>query len=984
MRSDTTTEVPHLSPSSDTAPRNVNDEWAQPEGRATECCIHYLFAARVMDCPDRIAIAFEEEQITYAQINERANRLAHYLQTRGVARGVLVGICLGRSTEMIVAILAVLKAGGAYVPLDPAYPAQRLAFMIEDSGVRLVLTELQFVERVARRDAACICLDADERPWDATPNVNPTSEADAEDLAYVIYTSGSTGVPKGVAIEHRGVCNLALAQARLFEVTETSRVLQFASLSFDASVSEIFKTLLTGATLVLPPRRAVLTGADLTRTLRDCRINVLTVPPSILGTLAITDLPSLESLIVAGEACPVELAAKWGKGRRFFNAYGPTEITVCATIALCEGETSRLPIGHAIPSAEVYVLDACMLSVAAGTSGELYVGGVGIARGYLNRPDLTAERFVPDPFSGQPGRRLYRTGDTARYRPDGQLEFIGRSDDQLKIRGFRIELGEIEAALHQHRAVRECAVVAVANQAAEKQLVAYVAPVSGHRVTAAEMREHLLERLPIYMIPAAFQLMDRLPLTPNGKIDRRALAASPGETLRGEESSQAPQTPLQHLLAKLFGKTLGLEQVGITDNFFALGGDSIKAAIFLNKLQEEIGEVVYVVALFDAPTIAALSDYLEKHYGDAVARVFGSPSGNGAQVQPTAVDIEKLDYVRRLIKPLPPLPSRAQPARNPAAVFILSPPRSGSTLLRVMLAGHRQLFAPPELQLLCFNDLDERRKTFSGRYRFWLEGTIRSLMEIRRCSADEASQTIHEYELVKMPVQDFYRRLQDWIAPRILVDKTPAYAFDLTTLKRAEIYFKEPLYIHLIRHPNGMVRSFEDAKLDQIFRYEHPYATPEIAEILWTLSHQNILEFLDGVPSARQHRVKFEDLVKRPETLMKRVCSFLNLEYDAAMIEPHHGKAEKMTDGIHGLSRMLGDIKFHTHQMIDPGIADRWKAEPRALGEITWQVAELLGYERQVEADNVTDSFVTAKSASLPLLRRQPRKSSKSHKSESP
>jgi amino acid adenylation domain-containing protein len=977
------TEVPHLSLSSDTAPRNVNDEWVQSDVGATGCCIHHLFAARVRDCPDRIAVAFEEEQITYAQINERANRLAHYLQARGVAREVLVGICLGRSTEMIVAILAVLKAGGAYVPLDPAYPTQRLAFMIEDSGVRLVLTELQFVERVARRDAACICLDADERPWDATPNVNPADEADAEDLAYVIYTSGSTGVPKGVAIEHRGVCNLALAQARLFEVRETSRVLQFASLSFDASVSEIFKTLLTGATLVLPPRRAVLTGAELTRTLRDCQINVLTVPPSILGTLSLTDLPALESLIVAGEACPVELAAKWREGRRFYNAYGPTEVTVCATIALCEGETSRLPIGYTIPGAEVYVLDARMLPVAADASGELYVGGVGIARGYLNRPDLTAERFVPDPYSGRPGGRLYRTGDVVRYRPDGQLEFIGRSDEQLKVRGFRIELGEIEAALHQHRAVKECAVVAIANQAAEKQLVAYVAPVSGHRVTAVEMREHLLERLPVYMIPAAFHLMDRLPLTPNGKIDRRALAASPGETLRGEEASPAPRTPLQHLLAKLFEKTLGLEKVGIMDNFFALGGDSIKAAVFLNKLQEEIGEVVYVVALFDAPTIAALSDYLEKHYGDAVARVFGGPSGNGAQVQPAAVDIEKLNYVRRLIKPLSPLPSRAQPARNPAAVFILSPPRSGSTLLRVMLAGHRQLFAPPELQLLCFNDLDERRKTFLGRYQFWLEGTIRALMEIQHCSADEASQTIHEYELARMPVQDFYGRLQDWVAPRILVDKTPAYAFDLTTLKRAEIYFKEPLYIHLIRHPNGMVRSFEDAKLDQIFRYEHPYTTPEIAEILWTLSHQNILQFLDEVPSARQHRIKFEDLVKRPEAVMKRVCSFLNLEYDTAMIEPHQGKVEKMTDGIHGLSRMLGDIKFHTHQMIDPDIADRWKAKPRALGEITWQVAELLGYERQVEAGDATDTFITAKSASLPPLRRQPRQSSKSHKSES-
>jgi hypothetical protein len=479
------------------------------------------------------------------------------------------------------------------------------------------------------------------------------------------------------------------------------------------------------------------------------------------------------------------------------------------------------------------------------------------------------------------------------------------------------------------------------------------------------------------MIPAAFRLIDHLPLTPNGKVDRHALTGLPGEPLR-DDPYLSPRTALERLLATLFAETLGLERVGLTENFFALGGDSIKAAIFLNRLQEQLGEVIYVVALFDAPTVAALSGYLQTHYAGAVTRISGEASGTEVEASGAAtVKHEQVDYVRRLINPATPLPLESHPNRNPPAIFILSPPRSGSTLLRVMLAGHRQLFAPPELQLLGFDDLAERRRTFSGRYQFWLEGTIRATMDIRRCAAEEASEMLRRFELNGMLTREFYRWLQDGVAPRVLVDKTPAYAFDLNTLKRAEVYFRDPLYIHLVRHPNGMVRSFEDAKLDQIFRYEHPYTTGEIAEILWTLSHQNILSFLDDIPGARQRRISFEELVTEPEAVMNGLSHFLGLEYDEAMIEPHRAKEKKMTDGIHGLSRMLGDIKFHTHQTIEAGVADRWKASPRTLGEVTWEVATLLGYEREIGSGTAP---VGAKAVSLPPLQRQPRKSSKAPK----
>lgn len=968
MSTDTIAEdsYPQISANS----RSVEDG-LMTERRANEYCIGELFAAQVRRCPDQIAVVFENEQLTYTQLNERANQLGWYLKMRGVTQETLVGICLERSIDMLVAVLAVLKAGGAYLPLDPAYPAPRLGFMIEDSGLRLVLTESRFVDRATRLNVDHICLDADERPWDTLRTTGPDGQLNPANLAYVVYTSGSTGVPKGVAIAHGGVCNLALAQARLFHVRQASHVLQFASLSFDASVSEIFKTLLSGATLVLPPRNAVLTGAELLRTLQHYKISVVTLPPSILGTLRLTRLPALESLIVAGEACPLQLAMTWREGRRFFNAYGPTEVTVCATVANCDEETNSLPIGEAISGAEVYVLDSRMSLTREGAVGELYVGGVGVARGYFNRPERTAERFVPDPFSERPGQRLYRTGDLVRRREDGQLEFIGRADGQLKIRGFRIESGEIEAALHRNPQVRECAVLAVADEAGEPQLVAYVVAAPDQSLSASELRHHLLECLPGYMVPSSFRLIDGLPLTPNGKIDRRTLVTLPSRSLR-DEAYVPPRTELTRLLATLFQETLGLESIGLEDDFFALGGDSIKAAIFLNKLQEQLGEVIYVVALFDAPTVDKLSRYLQQHYTGAVSRVFGEAAVDELRAPTATVNQEKVDYVQRLISPMTVTALEAESQRNPPAVFILSPPRSGSTLLRVMLAGHPQLFAPPELQLLNFSDLAERRRTFSGRYQFWLEGTIRAVMEIHRCSADEATEIIRRFELERMPTREFYRWLQNEIAPRVLIDKTPAYAFDRTTLDRAEIYFKEPKYIHLIRHPNGMVRSFEDAKLDQIFRYEHPYSTGELAEILWTLSHRNILSFLDELPDARHHRVRFEDLVTQPEEVMKGICSFLALEYDEAMIEPHRAKETKMTDGIHGLSRMLGDIKFHTHQAIEPGIADRWQISPRALGEVTWEIATRLGYAREIE----DASAPLAKAVSLPRLERQPRKHS--------
>jgi amino acid adenylation domain-containing protein len=918
-------------------------------------CVHELFEQQVKLTPAAVALAASTGFLCYQELNERANQLAAYLLSEGVGRESLVGVCLERSFEMIISLLAILKAGGAYLPLDPTYPPDRLSFMIEDSGVKVLLTEQGLLDRVLDHQARVICLDSHADTIGRESKENPVSSALDKNLAYMIYTSGSTGKPKGVLVQHGGVPNLARAQAQGFRVGPDSRVLQFASMSFDASVSEIFKTLLAGARLYVEPGTRALSGPDLNRFLREQEITVVTLPPSVLATLKFEELPALRTLVVAGEACPPDLVDRWSRGRHFLNAYGPTEITVCATMGECSETGGRPPIGYPMQNITVHVLDSNLQTLPTGEVGELYLGGVGLARGYHHQPELTAEKFIPNPFSDEPGSRLYRTGDWGFYLPDGQLEFIGRIDDQVKIRGFRIEPGEIEDSLSRHPEVQTGVVVAREDERGEKQLVAYVVAEAGATLSGAELKAYLKEQLPEHLVPTTFTMLASLPLLPNGKIDRRALLAMPVAKPTIHPSAVAPQTLLEKLLARLWSEILGIDSVGAEDNFFDVGGDSLKAARFLNRLQEELGEVVYVVALFDAPTVAGLSAYLQRHYPDAVARLTGQDwqAGNLAVTQ--RIDAARLNYVRNLIKPLAPPNFDLKPKNRPA-IFILSPPRSGSTLLRVMLAGHHELFAPPELQLLCCNSLQDRKATFSGRYSFWLEGTIRALMDIKGCDAETAKDLMSECEDRNLTTPEFYSFMQELIEPRKLVDKTPAYALDLETLKRAEECFDEPLYIHLLRHPNGMIRSFEDAKLDQIFRYEHNLSTRELAECIWTICHQNITEFLKGVSPQRLHVVQFEELVKQPGKVLEELCLFLGLEFDEKMIEPHAEQGKKMTDGIHGLSRMLGDIKFHTHQKVEAGIADRWKqaSDHDFLGEVTWQMATSLGYPKQATANSAT------------------------------
>ena len=573
--------------------------------------VHELISAQAARTPDATALVASEARLSYGEVESMANQTAWRLIAAGVEPGVPVGVCLERSLELVVAILAIWKAGGAYVPLDVDYPRERLAFMIRDAEIDVLVTD--DVGRELLPDGPWAVVRAD---LDGAGRADPPGPRSATtDLAYVTYTSGSTGTPKGVMIEHRSVANHARWMVERFGMTASDAVLQKSSISFDASVCELTAPLVCGARVVLAP-----SGPEQPeRIVALCREHAITVVqfvPSLLALFAEADgleqLRSLRHLIAGGEALPAALAARVRRrlpGCALHNLYGPTEATIDATVyTSTESDTGpTVPIGRPIAGALVRVLDETLEPVPPGVPGELYVGGVGLARGYLRRPELTADRFVADPFA--PGARLYRTGDLVRWREDGELEFLGRLDQQVKLRGFRIELGEIEAVMLEHEAVAE-AVIVLHEGSGEPRLVAYVVPRNGAPPTPAELRRRLSARLPDYMVPAAFVTLASLPVTVNGKLDRRALPAPTAGDTACATSYVAARDTLERHLVELWEQLLGVTPVGVLDDFFTLGGSSLVAMRLAARLRSAYTKRFTVRSLFEHPTVSGQAAYL--------------------------------------------------------------------------------------------------------------------------------------------------------------------------------------------------------------------------------------------------------------------------------------------------------------------------------------------------------------------------------------
>lgn len=576
--------------------------------------IHELFEEQAEKTPEATAVVFEDQHLTYGELNAKAGRLAVYLKKQGVGPDVLVGICVERGLDMFIGILGILKAGGAYLPLDPSFPHDRLAIMIEDADPKIVLTQHTLQESLPSYDYQSICLDSVDMNVEEEMPLLPVEQPN---LAYLIYTSGSTGKPKGVQIPHRAVVNLLISMRNLLGITKADTLLAVTTLSFDMSVPDLFLPLITGASIVIARRDVAADGEQLSELLTKTGTTVMQATPVTWQMLIQSGWKGSETLkvLIGGETLSKALAEQlMVRSGSLWNLYGPTETTVWSSGAKI---TAGYPItiGRPLANTQVYILDQYQKMVPIGVSGEICIGGDGLSPGYLNRPELTAEKFIPDPFSGNTGSRLYRTGDLARYLPDGNIEHLGRMDFQVKIRGFRIELGEIEALLKLQSAVRDAVVVTREDTPGDKRLVAYVLPHDSSQMRTDDLRSYLMEKLPNFMVPSAFVIVASFPLTLNAKVDRKALPAPDKATQQSGREFVPPDTKIERELKKIWESSLNLETIGVTDNFFELGGHSLLAVRLVSEIRKSLGIKIPVIAMFQFPTIRQLAGIIRKEGG---------------------------------------------------------------------------------------------------------------------------------------------------------------------------------------------------------------------------------------------------------------------------------------------------------------------------------------------------------------------------------
>jgi len=595
-------------------------EWNDTCAGFPDVCVHELFEEQVARGPDAVAIIYQRQQLTYRELNQRANQVAHYLRKRGVGPESLVGVCLERSPEMVIALLGVWKAGGAYVPLDPMYPPERLSFMVNDARTELLLTDEKCKDLFLASSDSAVLLDSGWPVIAQESTGNLAAVAIPSNLAYVMYTSGSTGQPKGAMIQHSSLVNYLCWAIKFYAVEAGGAVPVHSSIAFDSTVASLYPPLLAGGQIELLPEDM---GAEsLLTALRQVKDrSKVVITPAHLELLNQQLSPDemagmTKGLVIAGETLLAERLSQWrifAPVTRLFNEYGPTETTVGCCVYEVQAEDPRdapVPIGRPIANTQLYVLDPNLHLVPPGVIGELYIGGAGVARGYLNRPELTQERFLVDPFSGQSGARLYKCGDLVRYRKDGTLEFLGRVDNQVKVRGYRIELGEIECTLAGHPGVQSCAVLAREDTPGNKQLVGYVIALESESLGTKELLDFLGQRLPDYMVPTQFIFLDSFPLTQNGKIDRKALPAPSYKNILATQEFVAPRGETENKLAAIWMELLKLKKVGIHDDFFDLGGHSLLAIKAMSKIQEEFGVVLRMETFFLSATIADLAKAL--------------------------------------------------------------------------------------------------------------------------------------------------------------------------------------------------------------------------------------------------------------------------------------------------------------------------------------------------------------------------------------
>ena len=914
-----------------------------------------MFSRQVKATPHAIALEVNLRKYTYLELDQLSNQLAHQLKSHSLSDRPKIAIAAFRSAEMIIGILAILKIGGAYIPIDPNYPEERLSYLLTDSKAELLITHKKLIHQFKPIFKKKIVAIGKNKIFEQNPLYAVNIFPDASDLAYSIYTSGSTGKPKGVLIEHQSVINLVQGTQAVFQ-EKVDRFLFAYSFSFDGAVLLIWWTLLTGGTLVMAPDQLEKDVEQLANIIFKNKISQILTFPSLyqllLEKVSADLLKGLKIVSVAGESCPGSLVKKHFEelpDTRFYNQYGPTEATVGVTIyeAQVNHNESKTPIGKSIDGIKIYILNDQLEKVDEGEIGEICIGGIGVARGYHKRPNLTADKFVLIEIDGAKDR-IYRSGDLGKILPDGNIDFCGRKDTQVKLRGYRIELGEVEAVLKNLPEILEAVVLISEGTPATQKLIAYYQ--YKENAKAINLREKLLQQLPEYMVPNCWVRMDQFALTPAGKIDRLNLPDPPTERPALNNKYKAPTSKLEKYLVEKWEQSLGIQGIGIQDKFFEIGGNSLLAAGFISELQQLFNETIFIVTIFDNPTIEQYSVMLALEYPEAVQRHFGN-SDDSTQTDP-GISVLASNEIKAFIKYVPKraaLPGTTP--QNDAAIFILAPPRSGTSLLRTMLGGHPKIFAANELQLLHFETMQQRAAAYDGKYSLWKEGLIRCLMELDQSFVEDAKSQIQQWENENLSTTAVFSNLQQKTKGTILLDKSPSYALDYNALIAAQQTFKNAKFIHLSRHPYAMINSFDRMHMDQVMYLEkQPYRGKQLGELIWHHSHKNILNFFDQLPANQHFSLTYESLVTQPEDQARSLCEFLNLDFHPDVITPYKDLEQKMTDGIYEDSKPMGDVNFLAHGKIKAELAEGWKkVKDIQLNVETKALANTLGYQFNID-----------------------------------
>lgn len=942
--------------------------------KVVESTLFQLLQEQAIKTPDKVAVeALNRRALSYEQLLQQIISTKHHLNFLGVEKAHRIAIVMPNGPELATACLSIISAASV-APINPDYKQseyEQTFARLEPAALVLPKATAHPAREAAKQLAIPIIelgsnLDAPAGVFElkgATIGASRVTDSPLlGDEAVVLQTSGTTGLSKIVPLTQANLIASAQHLIASLQLTTDDRVLHFLPMFHIGGIVDVLLApLLSGGTVFCAPS---FSAADFYRDLSSYKPTWTQGVPVMLEEMlknseqhkAIVAAHTLRFVRSVSAPLPVERMQAFEKvfSVPVIEIYGMTETAGVITsnpLPPAERKLGSVGISAGLTVA-AQSLEGRLLSVDE--VGEIVVRGASVITAYEDAPDDNALAFRDGWF---------HTGDLGRVDEDGYVFLTGRIKDMINRGGEKVTPQEIDMVLIQHPDVVDAASFAVRHDTLGEDVAALVVLRQGSNSTAQELTAYAREHMAFFKVPKIIHLVDAVPRGPSGKVDRSQLTYQYAD-IAGAESERSEfrvaNTPVTRALLDMWKGILDTDDIGIDDDFFDIGGDSLKAASFINALQQAWGETIYVSSVFDAPTIALYEKYLEEHYKKTVAKIAGSSVKRETEslVKVTPAMLEKLESViaspgLRTMKPREP--------KNKRAIFVLSPPRSGSTLLRAMMAGNSQLFAPPELYLLSFENMLDRKNWFSGSHRSQLEGLVRAMMQARNETVEQVKSAIEELETKACSIADFYEMIQEWIGDRLLVDKTPAYAVDMAALLRAEAYFEDAFYVHLLRHPYGMIRSFGEANLHQLwyprligsdaFSLEKfPFTSQQLAEMVWFMLHRNIQSFLAEIPQDRQCKLRFEDVVSAPTKSMRSLCDSMGIPFEPAMLNPQGSKVERMTDGIHDVSRMIGDPKFHQHKKIESGVADQWKSayEYDFLADETLALANALGFYETV------------------------------------